>query len=202
MNEQIQSLQKELFEIKSKLREAIKAFEPEPVDDWELRGLNNSVVTLSRLFGDQSELLVIHNMGKGCNYCSLWGDAMIGAAKHLMQRCGFVLCSNDTPEVIREFRELRGWDYPCVSGHGSDFAKAMGYANEQGDPLPGVSAFHKRMDGTIVRTGHAPFGPGDDFCAVWPMLDLIEGGAGEWAPAHGSVNECCSTIAAPTCQCL
>ncbi|MEX0876766.1 MAG: hypothetical protein WD114_04835, partial [Phycisphaerales bacterium] len=99
MNEQIKLLQQEVIEAKRKLREAIAGAQPEPVEEWELRGLNGCRVSLSRLFGDKSELLVIHNMGRSCNYCSLWGDAMIGAAQHLMQRCGFVLCSNDPPEV-------------------------------------------------------------------------------------------------------
>ncbi len=203
MNEQITRLQGEVMEAKQRLREAIASAPPEPVEDWELRGLNGCKVALSRLFGDQSELLVIHNMGRGCNYCSLWGDAMIGAAPHLMQRCGFVLCSNDPPEVIREFRELRGWDFPCVSGYETGFARAMGYMDEKGNPQPGVSAFHKKPDGSIVRTGHMPFGPGDDFCAVWPMLDLIKDGKGQWEPAHGVVDACAgATIAAPTCQCL
>ncbi|MEX0876185.1 MAG: hypothetical protein WD114_01890, partial [Phycisphaerales bacterium] len=70
----------------------------------------------------------------------------------------------------------------------------------KGNPHPGGSAFHKTSDGSIVRTGHMPFGPGDDFCAVWPMLDLIKDGKGEWEPAHGQVDACCSSLAAPTCH--
>lgn len=201
MNEQIKALQNEVMSAKQKLREAIEAQTPEPVEDWELRGLNGCKVNLSRLFGDKSELLVIHNMGRGCNYCSLWGDAMMGIAPHLMQRCGFVLCSNDPPEVVRAFREVRGWDFPCVSGHGTGFARAMGYADEDGNPYPGVSAFHKQPDGSIVRTGDMPFGPGDDFCAVWPMLDLVRGGKGEWEPAHGAVDEH-APVGASSCQCI
>jgi len=201
MNEHIKALQIEVMNAKQKLRDAIEGFEPEPVEDWELRGLNGCAVNLSRLFGDKSELLVIHNMGRGCNYCSLWGDAMTGIAPHLMQRCGFVLCSNDAPEVIKAFREVRGWDFPCVSGQDTGFAQAMGYADEEGNPHPGVSAFHKKPDGSIVRTGHMPFGPGDDFCAVWPMLDLVKGGKGDWEPAHGAVDEH-AVVGASSCQCI
>jgi len=201
MNDQIQELQREVLDAKRRLREAIAAFEPEVVEDWELRGLNGCKVNLSRLFADKSELIVVHNMGRSCNYCSLWGDTMKGVAPHLMQRCGFVLCSNDAPEVIKAFREVRGWDYPCVSGHETGFARAMGYADEEGKPQPGVSAFHKKADGTIVRTGHMPFGPGDDFCAVWPMLDLIKDGKGEWEPAHGDVDPH-AVVNGTSCQCI
>ncbi|MEZ6163248.1 MAG: DUF899 family protein [Phycisphaerales bacterium] len=201
MNDQIRELQKQVMNAKQQLRDAIAAFEPEPVKDWELHGLNGCVVKLSRLFAGKSELLVVHNMGRGCNYCSLWGDAMKGIAPHLMQRCGFVLCSNDPPDVVRAFRETRGWEFPCVSGHETGFAKAMGYADNEGNPHPGVSALHMRADGSIVRTGHMPFGPGDDFCAVWPLLDLIKDGKGDWEPAHGEVNPH-AVVGASSCQCI
>jgi hypothetical protein len=51
-----------------------------------------------------------------------------------------------------------------------------------GSSLPGVSALRRAVDGSLVPTGRAEFGPGDDFCAVWPLFDLLEGGAGDWAP--------------------
>lgn len=201
MNETITKIQMEVLDAKQRLRDAIASAEPERVDDWELLNLNGHPVRLSELFGEKSELLLIHNMGKGCSYCSLWGDAMIGIAPHLEQRCSFVLCSNDAPEVIQEFRELRGWDYQCVSGAGSGFAAAMGYENGKGGPLPGVSAFHKQADGTIVRTGDSPFGPGDDFCGVWPMFDLLKDGKSEWEPVNGKVSRLCSGDESGPCQC-
>ena len=199
MNEQIKALCVEVMNAKQKLREAIAAAPPEPVEDWMLKRLDGSAVKLSELFGDKSELLVVHNMGKHCNYCSLWADGMIGYADHLAERCGFVLCSNDPPEVAAAFAKERGWDYPVVSGAGSGFAQAMGYTDGKGNPHPGVSAFHKNDDGTIVRTGDMPFGPGDDFCAVWPMLDLIKGGKGDWEPRRGGKeSSCCSTSCCST----
>jgi len=121
-------------------------------------------------------------MGAGCNYCTLWADGFRGVAEHIRQRCAFVLCSDDEPEAVKAFADKRGWNYPCISGQGSDFARTMGYRDDKGKPLPGVSAFHKNRDGSIVRTGHTPFGPGDDFCAVWPMFDLLEGGVNGWSP--------------------
>lgn len=201
MADRIQEIQIEIMKLKQTLAQEIADRAPEPVEDWELMNLDGSAVKLSELFGDKSELLVIHNMGKGCNYCSLWGDAMIGIVPHLQQRCSFVLSSNDPAEVIQDFRELRGWDYPCVSSNGSGFAKAMGYMNDKGGPLPGVSAFHRLDDGSIVRTGHASFGPGDDFCGVWPMLDLIKNGQSGWEPSHGKVDRFCDGGEASPCQC-
>jgi len=43
---------------------------------------------------------------------------------------------------------------------------------------PGVSALRRAADGALVLTGRAEFGPGDDYCAVWRLFDLLVGGAG------------------------
>jgi len=167
---------------KAELLAAIRARGPEPVDDHELRDLDGSPVRLSELFGEGDDLLVVHNMGRGCSYCTLWADGFRGLADHLERRCAFVLCSDDEPAKVAEFKRVRGWTFRCVSGAGSDFAAAMGYRGENGKPHPGVSAFHKEPDGSIVRTGHTPFGPGDDFCPVWPLFDLLKDGKGDFEP--------------------
>ncbi len=193
MNDQTKKLYQAVTDAKAALRQAIADAPPEPTEDWVLTNLDSTPINLSSLFGDKTELLVIHNMGRGCEYCSLWADGFIGIADHLQERCGFVLCSNDPPAVAASFAKERGWDYPVVSGHDSEFAKAMGYTDDKGSPWPGVSAFHKNEDGSIVRTGDQPFGPGDDFCAVWPMLDLIKGNKGEWEPRKGGKSSCCSS---------
>ncbi len=187
----LEQLGKELMEAKAKYYDAIKNLPDEPVEDWELKNTDGSTVKLSELFGDKSELLVVHNMGKHCNYCSLWADGFIGYANHIQERCAFALCSDDEPQTVASFAKERGWNYKCVSGKDSGFAAAMGYRAEDGMAWPGVSAFHKKPDGSIVRTGHSPFGPGDDFCAVWPLMDLIKGGVADWQPRHGAQSSSC-----------
>jgi hypothetical protein len=58
--------------------------------------------------------------------------------------------------------------------HSTDRSKSGGW-------LPGISVF--RRDGKrILRVSDATFEPGDDFCALWHILDLLPGGAGDWAP--------------------
>jgi len=47
--------------------------------------------------------------------------------------------------------------------------------------MPGVSVFEKDAD-SIVRVASTMFGPGDDFCAVWHLFDLLPNGANEWQP--------------------
>ena len=187
----IQELGMKLMEARANYRKAIQDAPNEPVEDWELQNTDGSPVKLSELFGDKTELLVVHNMGKHCNYCSLWADGFIGHANHIQERCAFVLCSNDAPETLASFAKERGWNYPCVSGKNSGFAKAMGYKTDDGSVLPGVSAFHKQPDGSIVRTGKDMFGPGDDYCPVWPFMDLIQGGPADWQPRHTGKPSCC-----------
>lgn len=184
MNDEIARLSKAVLDAKTALREAQANADPEPVDDWQLRNPDGSPVRLSQLFGDHDDLLVVHNMGKGCVYCTLWADGFRGYADIINDRASFALCSDDDPEVLRAFAASRGWNYRCVSGAGSGFAGAMGFRDDKGKPWPGISAFHREPDGSIVRTAHAPFGPGDDFCAVWPMFDLLKDGVAGWQPKY------------------
>ena len=68
-----------------------------------------------------------------------------------------------------------------VSHQGTTFAADMGYRSESGVWLPGISVF-KRDGKRIVRVSDAGFEPGDDFCTLWHIVDLLPGGAGDWAP--------------------
>ena len=186
-SEHLQGLMLAVTEAKRALDAAQMAFGPEPVADFTLTNPGGSAVKLSDLFGDSPDLLVAHNMGRGCNYCTLWADGFVGYTKHLAARCPFVLCSNDPPAVLSAFMAERGWDFRCVSGIGPDgtnsgFANAMGFMSPAGKPWPGISGFHKDKAGQIARTGSAPFGPGDDFCPVWPMFELLKDGAGGFEP--------------------
>ena len=82
----------------------------------------------------------------------------------------------------RAFAATRGWPFVMASDPTRAVARAFGFATDAGFSLPGVSALRRAADGSLVRTGRAEFGPGDDYCAVWPLFDLLEGGAGDWAP--------------------
>ena len=46
---------------------------------------------------------------------------------------------------------------------------------------PGISVF-KRTGQKTVRVSEASFSPGDDFCTVYHLFDLLPGGAGDWSP--------------------
>lgn len=178
----IDEIEERLAALKKERGELRRARPPEPVEDWQLLDLDGRPVTLSALMGSASELLVIHNMGRGCRYCTLWADGLSGFHRHLESRVPWVLCSADAPDAARAFSRERGWPFRVVSGHGSGFAAAMGFAGPDGKPWPGASAFARGDGGRLVRTGKTSFGPGDDYCAVWPLFELLQGGTGNWSP--------------------
>lgn len=184
MSEDIRQIESEINALRARLVEARKQAAAMPVQDYALRDLHGDEVRLSALFGGKPDLIVVHNMGRKCPYCTLWADGFAGFARHIENRAGFVLCSADEPAVAREFAASRGWPFRVVSGHGSPFAHDMGFEPRPGEPWPGVSTFRRGSDGSISRVGMASFGPGDEFCSIWHMLDLLRDGAAGWEPKY------------------
>jgi len=152
------------------------------VEDHTLWDLDGKKITLSSLFGDKEDLIVVHNMGKRCSYCTLWADGFNGEHEHLENRAAFVLVSHDAPEAVRSFSEGRNWRFRVVSNNGGEFSKDMGYQTPDGNPQPGISTFHKDADGVIRRISTASLGPGDEFCAVWHIFDMLKDGPNGWEP--------------------
>jgi predicted dithiol-disulfide oxidoreductase (DUF899 family) len=178
----IESMEKEVMALKKKIHEARRALPPEPVKDHTLWRPDGHAVSLHELFNGKRDLIVVHNMGRSCVYCTVWADGFVGFTGHIADRAGFVLTSPDEPDVLREFAESRGWTFPCASHAGTTFAKDLGFQPKPGENWPGASGLRLRDDGSIVRIAKSMFGPGDDFCAIWPLLELLEGGAGKWQP--------------------
>jgi predicted dithiol-disulfide oxidoreductase (DUF899 family) len=182
----IQQLEQDILAAKRRLTDALRALPPQPIRDYTLAHVpSGSAVHLSELFGASRDLLIVHNMGRQCPYCTLWADGFVSLYKHIATRCSFVLTTPDEPDVAGAFASSRGWSFPVVSHAGTDFAKDLGYKGEggtYGSFRPGISALRIQDDGSIIRTGTRPFGPGDDFCSLWPMFELLQGGMGEWAP--------------------
>jgi predicted dithiol-disulfide oxidoreductase (DUF899 family) len=156
----------------------------EEVKDYILTGKGGVKVSLGELFGETDDLIVIHNMGRSCPFCTLWADEFNGVLGHLQNRASFVVSSPDSAEVQAEFAAQRGWGFEMISTEGTDFARDLGFFADEGDrpgPWPGVSTF-RREEGRIVRIASAFFGPGDPYCGVWHLLALLQGGAGDWKP--------------------
>jgi predicted dithiol-disulfide oxidoreductase (DUF899 family) len=177
----IEALEQDLLDKQEKLAEMKRGLPPQEVQDYTLQ-TQKGPVRLSEFFAGKQDLIVIHNMGRGCTYCTLWADGFNGVHQHLENRAGFVVVSPDTLEIQREFAESRGWKFRMASGQGSTFIEDMGFKNEKGW-MPGVSTFTKDKE-KILRVAKAPFGPGDPFCGVWHILALLKNGPEDWHPKY------------------
>ena len=153
--------------------------------DYELVSVEGPV-RLSDTFGDKDDLILVHNMGAGCPYCTMWADEFNGVLQHLQSRAAFVVVSPNNPKVQQNLARKRGWRFQMYSAEGSEFIGDMGFQQEDEDYMsgyqPGVSVFHRNGDGTIFRVSKDAFGPGDLYCGVWHLFDLLPDGSGEWGP--------------------
>ncbi|MBX3385765.1 MAG: SRPBCC domain-containing protein [Phycisphaeraceae bacterium] len=182
---QIDGLESQIEQSKRKLAAMRRDLPRMRVPDSHVTDHHGKRINLSDLFGSRNELILIHNMGRKCVYCTLWADGFNGFWRHMHDRAPVAVLSPDEPSVQREFASSRGWTFPMFSTHGSDLAKVLGFENEQGtDPYPGVSTLRKDPDGSIWRIAHTHFGPGDDFCAVWHVFALLDRGVNDWSPKY------------------
>lgn len=176
MRGEISAGKKKIARLSRKLpKEEIKA-------DYVLKDWSRSDVRLSEMFGSKNDLILVHNMGKQCPYCTLWADGFNGIKEHLEDRAAFAVISPDDPVTQQEFAANRGWKFRMYSGKGSSFIKAMGFQTAKQGFLPGVSVFRKEKDGRIFPVAKDKFGPGDDYCTLWHLFDLLPLGANGWEP--------------------
>ncbi|MDJ0523107.1 MAG: DUF899 family protein [Planctomycetota bacterium] len=182
---EIEALEGEIRAKHEKLTELRKSLGPEVVEDYGFLNSEGHPVSLSQLFEDKQDLVVIHNMGTHCPYCTLWADGFNGVLPHLENRAAFVVVSPDPYDVQGEFAVSRGWHFRMVSDVEKRFTKKMGFTTEHDGRLymlPGYSTFKRRPDGSVFRVAYDHFGPGDPYCSVWHMFGLLDGGIGDWQP--------------------
>jgi predicted dithiol-disulfide oxidoreductase (DUF899 family) len=168
LEEELNKTKKKLFKVQAKLGK-------KEIQDYTLKDSAGNDVKLSGLFRDKKDLVLIHNMGKSCQYCTLWADGFNGIFYFVEKIAAFALVSPDPPDVQKSFASERGWKFPMFSGAGSSFIKDMGYQDKKGDYWPGASVFHRNENGSITRVSRTVFGPGDFFCSVWHFFDMIPG---------------------------
>ncbi|WP_241657743.1 DUF899 family protein [Anaerobacillus alkaliphilus] len=173
---QIEALEQEILEKKRQLVELRKSVGERLVPNYEFVTSTNKQATLLGLFGDKDELFVIHNMGKGCSYCTMWADGFNGVYHHLAAKAGFVLASPDEPSVQEDFAAERKWQFPMISVKGNSFTSEVGFLKEN-QHYPGVSTFRRDEQNNIYLCTQAYFGPGDDYCVPWHLFDLLPSGS-------------------------
>ena len=169
----------EIMEKAAALAKAHRDAAPAEVPDYAFQTIDGET-SLSSLFGDRDRLLMIHNMGQGCRYCTVYADGINGVLSHLEDAMAVVLASKDSPAVQRNMANDRGWRFRLAShGGGAYMAEQCSMAGYEN--CPGAAVYEKK-DGKIFRRGRTPFGPGDLFSPVWPFLALAGLGEADWTP--------------------
>lgn len=179
--EEITALEKEIFELTGKLNELRQAHRGDAVPNYTFQTLDGET-SLSDLFGENERLLVIHNMGQGCRYCTLWADGFNGFLPHLESAMSVVLVSRDDPQTQRRFANSRGWRFRLASHGGGEYIREQ-TVMDGNENMPGAVVY-ERENGTIYRKNGAVFGPGDIFCSIYGLLGLAGVGEEEFTPQY------------------
>ena len=179
--EKIAAIEGRIGELTVELGALRKASAGEPTPNYAFETLAGET-TLKDLFGGEERLLVIHNMGQGCRYCTLWADGFNGLLPHLESALAVVLVSRDPPETQRRFANSRGWRFRLASHRGGAYIQEQGVFGEA-ENYPGAVVYQREGE-RILRKNACVFGPGDLYCALWPLLGMAGLDGSDWTPQY------------------
>ncbi len=179
--QEIIALEKEINGLTERLNKLKTQAQGVEVKNYKFTGPHGEI-SLKDLFGNKDKLLVIHNMGQGCRYCTLWGDGLNPFIQHIESVASLVMVSKDEPETQRTFANSRGWRFPMYSHKNSDYLKEQNTFKDQAN-APGLVCYELK-NGKIFKTNSSYFGPNDLFCSVWNVLALAGYTEDNWAPQY------------------
>ena len=175
----IEDLEREIAEKYQELARLRQMADPEPVPDYTFETLTGPV-SLSALFAGRDQLLVIHNMGQACRYCTLWADGINGILAHLEDAMAVVLVSKDAPDVQARMARDRGWGMRLASHGGGAYMAEQVNAHGM-ENFPGAALYERRGD-AVLRRARTFFGPGDPYSPLWHFLALTGRDHTDWTP--------------------
>ena len=181
MSNAIADLEQQIFDLTKKLTELRKKSPGSEVQNYTF-ATQNGETTLLDMFGKNNRLLLIHNMGQGCRYCTLWADGINGFLPHLESAMSVYLVSKDAPDLQRSFANSRDWRFRLASHGGGAYASEQTVMEGESN-MPGAVLYERSGD-TITRKNAAMFGPGDQFCSMWSLLGLAGLDEGDWTPQY------------------
>lgn len=182
LNKEIEETEAEIARLATKLLQ-LRASNPGiPVQNYEFQTLSGKT-TLLDLFEGKDKLILIHNMGQGCRYCTLWADGFNGLLPHLENACAVALVTKDSPEVQRTFALSRGWHFKMASHGGGAYIQEQSVHPKEAN-APGVVCY-ERKGNEIFRKNASSFGPGDHYSPLWHLLSLTGiSGFSDWTPQY------------------
>jgi predicted dithiol-disulfide oxidoreductase (DUF899 family) len=211
--------EKQLMKLNDELSEERRKLPWTKIDKNYSFDSTEGTVTLSELFGRNSQLLIYHFMygpdwEEGCPGCSFMADHIDGPNLHLAHHDVSVVVVSRAPlETILPFKKRMGWQFRWVSSFGSDFnydyyvsfteeqmKKGEVYYNyeyathDEGTESPGTSVFFKDASGNIYHTYSAYARGGDVLIGAHNFLDLTpkgrnEEGAMGWMRHHDKYDD-------------
>jgi predicted dithiol-disulfide oxidoreductase (DUF899 family) len=181
MSDEITEIEKQLFELTMKLNQLRKTNSGVEINNYTFSTLDGEA-TLLDLFGENDRLLVIHNMGQGCRYCTLWADGFNGFLPHLESAMSVVLVSKDLPDVQRTFANSRDWRFRLASHGGGEYIQEQTVMDGESN-VPGAVVY-ERNGKRITRKNASVFGPGDLYCSFWNLLGMAGLSESEWTPQY------------------
>ena len=185
IEKELEEIHKQISELKKRETELKQQWGEGEIQDYELQSLDGPV-KLSEAFGDKELMVLVHNMGKQCPYCTLWADGFKSLYDYIEggvpggeTQAAFIVVSPDDPQTQKEYAESRGWKFRMLSAKDSSLPADLGYHDTEKDfYLPGVSIL-KKDNGKVRRVARDWFGPGDDYNAVFSFFRLMPG-----SPTH------------------
>ncbi len=177
--QEIETLEMQRYEITRQLVSLRKKSKGQEVPNYSFKSTGGET-TLLELFGGRKFLFVIHNMGQGCRYCTLWADGLNGFLPHLEDEFAVALVSRDKPELQRRMANDRGWRFQLASHGGGRYIREQTVVPGQKN-MPGLVCY-QRQGKTVLRKNAVTFGPGDAYCSFWDILALAGKSARDVTP--------------------
>jgi len=168
----IESLEGQILNIEDHLTGLHRADPPQPVGDLSFRGESRDY-RLSDLFGRKSDLILFHSRGVSCGFCAQVAEGLNLIVPDLERHGGFALVSSDPLDLLIPVARFQRWRFRAVSDPTHQSFTVAGLLNSNGEPAPGVSAYKKASDGSVVQVATARFEAGSGFSQVWRSLDLL-----------------------------
>lgn len=175
IRERIQVLEAEIETRSDELSQLRQRLEPIKIRDYEFETIQGLSQRLSDLIHEEDGLVMVHNMGRTCPYCTTWADGFSDSYHRISSKVPFLVTSKESPEQQEKNRQERNWAFPMVSSQNNRFLEDLGFRKD-GMVYPGLTYLTKNEAGEIFSHGLHVFGPGDEFGMLWHILDLV----GKW----------------------
>ena len=106
-NNEIRDIEQQIRTIMERLAKLQQSNRGNEVNNYSFSTLNGKT-SLMDLFGEKDKLLLIHNMGHGCRYCTLWADGFNGFVQHIESTMSVVLVSKAPPQYYSASLPMAG----------------------------------------------------------------------------------------------